>query len=180
MITYASVRGLVPRLRMRGAVPPFPQYGFVVWCFVAYRDNVTCPSVNFSVGNLHQQLYIQIFCYRCPCAVATELSVSPDRTEWTGILSCLILSQICFWICKPRDCILAGFNALLCLLAVCPGSRYSLAPNQSIRPDTRGSAAVPGYSWEGKGLGWSCFRRRAIDSVLHCNQQPLAHQKVSG
>jgi len=30
---------LVLRLRMRGAIPPLPQYVFVEWCLVKHRDN---------------------------------------------------------------------------------------------------------------------------------------------
>jgi hypothetical protein len=32
---------LVPRSRMRGATSPLPQYVFMAWCLVKYRDNFT-------------------------------------------------------------------------------------------------------------------------------------------
>jgi hypothetical protein len=32
---------LVPRSRMTGARPPFPQYFFMVWCLVKHRDKFT-------------------------------------------------------------------------------------------------------------------------------------------
>jgi hypothetical protein len=32
---------LVPRSRVRGAIRPFPQYVFMVWCLVKHRDNFT-------------------------------------------------------------------------------------------------------------------------------------------
>jgi hypothetical protein len=32
---------LMPRSRMRGAIPPLPQYVFMAWCFVKYRDSFT-------------------------------------------------------------------------------------------------------------------------------------------
>jgi hypothetical protein len=35
---------LVPRSRMLGAIPPFPQYAFMAWCFVKHRDNFTFTS----------------------------------------------------------------------------------------------------------------------------------------
>jgi hypothetical protein len=34
---------LVPRSRMRGAIPPLPQYVFMAWCLVKHRDNFTFP-----------------------------------------------------------------------------------------------------------------------------------------
>jgi len=33
---------------MRGSIPPFPQYVFMVWCLVKHRDNFT---FNFTVYN---------------------------------------------------------------------------------------------------------------------------------
>jgi hypothetical protein len=32
---------LVPRSRLRGAIPPLPQYVFMAWCLVKHRDNFT-------------------------------------------------------------------------------------------------------------------------------------------
>jgi hypothetical protein len=32
---------LVPRSRMRGAIPPLPQFVFMAWCLVKHRDNFT-------------------------------------------------------------------------------------------------------------------------------------------
>jgi hypothetical protein len=32
---------LVPRSRMRAAIPPLPQYAFMAWCLVKHRDNFT-------------------------------------------------------------------------------------------------------------------------------------------
>jgi hypothetical protein len=32
---------LVPRLKMRGFIPPHRQYVFMVWCLVKHRDNFT-------------------------------------------------------------------------------------------------------------------------------------------
>jgi hypothetical protein len=32
---------LVPRSRMCGAIPPLPQYVFMVWCLVKHRGNFT-------------------------------------------------------------------------------------------------------------------------------------------
>jgi hypothetical protein len=32
---------LVPRLRLRGAIPPLPQSVFMAWCLVKHRDNFT-------------------------------------------------------------------------------------------------------------------------------------------
>jgi hypothetical protein len=32
---------IVPRSRMCGAIPPFPQYVFLAWCLVKHRDNFT-------------------------------------------------------------------------------------------------------------------------------------------
>jgi hypothetical protein len=32
---------LVPRSRMRGAIPLHPQYVFMAWCLVKHRDNFT-------------------------------------------------------------------------------------------------------------------------------------------
>jgi hypothetical protein len=26
---------------MRGSIPPFPQYAFMAWCLIKYRDNFT-------------------------------------------------------------------------------------------------------------------------------------------
>jgi hypothetical protein len=31
--------------RMRGSVPPLPQYVFMVWCLVKHRDNFTLPTL---------------------------------------------------------------------------------------------------------------------------------------
>jgi len=31
----------VPRSRMRGGIPPFPQCVFMAWCLVKHKDNVT-------------------------------------------------------------------------------------------------------------------------------------------
>jgi hypothetical protein len=33
---------LVPRLIMRGAIPPLPQYVFMAWCLVKHKENFTC------------------------------------------------------------------------------------------------------------------------------------------
>jgi hypothetical protein len=33
---------LVPRSRMLGAIPPFPQNVFISWCLIKHRDNFTC------------------------------------------------------------------------------------------------------------------------------------------
>jgi hypothetical protein len=33
----------VPMLRMRGAVPPLPQYVFMAWCLIKRRDKFTLP-----------------------------------------------------------------------------------------------------------------------------------------
>jgi len=48
---------LVPRLKMRGAMPPLPQYIFMAWYLVKHRDNFTfftfMPSkikANFGLG----------------------------------------------------------------------------------------------------------------------------------
>jgi hypothetical protein len=37
---------LLPRSRMRGAIPPLPRYVFMVWCLVKHRDNFI-----FTFGN---------------------------------------------------------------------------------------------------------------------------------
>jgi hypothetical protein len=34
---------LLPRLRIRGAMPPFPQYAFKAWCLVKHRGNCILP-----------------------------------------------------------------------------------------------------------------------------------------
>jgi hypothetical protein len=39
---------LVPRLRMRGAIPPLPQYVFMACCLVKHRDNFTLPTLNYT------------------------------------------------------------------------------------------------------------------------------------
>jgi hypothetical protein len=31
----------MPRSRMRGAIPPLPQYAFMAWCSVKHRENFT-------------------------------------------------------------------------------------------------------------------------------------------
>jgi hypothetical protein len=41
---------LVPRLRMRGAIPPLPQYVFMAWCLVKHRDNFTLPLSLLKLG----------------------------------------------------------------------------------------------------------------------------------
>jgi hypothetical protein len=38
----------MPRLRMRGAIPPFPQYVFIAWCLVKHRDNFTFTLLIFN------------------------------------------------------------------------------------------------------------------------------------
>jgi hypothetical protein len=41
---------LVPRIIMRGAIPPFPQYVFMAWSFAKHRDNCTfylLPNLKF-------------------------------------------------------------------------------------------------------------------------------------
>jgi hypothetical protein len=37
---------LVPRLRMRGAVPPLPQYAFMAWYLVKQRENFTFTLIS--------------------------------------------------------------------------------------------------------------------------------------
>jgi hypothetical protein len=39
--------------RMRGAIPPLPQYVFIAWCLVKHRDNFTFIFLIFedSAGN---------------------------------------------------------------------------------------------------------------------------------
>jgi hypothetical protein len=32
---------VMPRSRMRGAIPPLPQYVFMAWCLVKHSDNFT-------------------------------------------------------------------------------------------------------------------------------------------
>jgi len=34
---------LVPRSRLRGAIPSLPQYVFIAWCVVKHRDNLPLP-----------------------------------------------------------------------------------------------------------------------------------------
>jgi hypothetical protein len=38
---------LVPRSRMRGAVPPLPRYVSMEWCLVKHRDNFTFFNEKF-------------------------------------------------------------------------------------------------------------------------------------
>jgi hypothetical protein len=41
---------------MRGAIPPLPQYVFMVWCLVKHRDNFTFthPLRNSKVNRVHE------------------------------------------------------------------------------------------------------------------------------
>jgi hypothetical protein len=43
---------LVPRLRMRGAIPPLPHYVFMAWFLVKHRDNFTytCNFMGWMMG----------------------------------------------------------------------------------------------------------------------------------
>jgi hypothetical protein len=41
---------LVPRSRIRGAIPPLPQYVFMAWCLVKHRDNFTFTLSTSKVG----------------------------------------------------------------------------------------------------------------------------------
>jgi hypothetical protein len=43
----------VPRLRMRGAIPPLSQYVFMAWCLVKHRDNFTFP-LTFTLVSMEQ------------------------------------------------------------------------------------------------------------------------------
>jgi hypothetical protein len=40
---------LVPRSRMRGAIPPLPQFVFMAWCLVKHRDNFTFTLTSYAV-----------------------------------------------------------------------------------------------------------------------------------
>jgi hypothetical protein len=42
---------LVPRSRMRGAIPPLPQYIFMAWCLVKHRDNFTFTLLDGGKGS---------------------------------------------------------------------------------------------------------------------------------
>jgi hypothetical protein len=48
---------LVPRSRMRGAIPPFPQYVFMAWCLVKHRDNFTFCLLPSAVRNMQYSSY---------------------------------------------------------------------------------------------------------------------------
>jgi hypothetical protein len=43
---------------MRGAVPPLPQYVFMVWYLVKHRDNFTFTFAEQSAGKLHRRLVV--------------------------------------------------------------------------------------------------------------------------
>jgi hypothetical protein len=40
-INWLMYLHLVPRSRMRGAIPLLPQWAFLAWCLVKHRDNFT-------------------------------------------------------------------------------------------------------------------------------------------
>jgi hypothetical protein len=48
---------LVPRSRMRGAIPPLPQYAFMARCFVKHRDNLQFYSALW----LHTAMFLCLF-----------------------------------------------------------------------------------------------------------------------
>jgi hypothetical protein len=57
---------LVPRLRMRGAVPPLSQYVLMVWCLVMHKDNFNFTWSSSSFWPVFARLKL-IFCvFRCP------------------------------------------------------------------------------------------------------------------
>jgi hypothetical protein len=45
---------LVPRSRMHGAIPPFPQYIFMARCLVKHRDNFTFVQYVYTCMTPHQ------------------------------------------------------------------------------------------------------------------------------
>jgi hypothetical protein len=53
---------LVPRSRMRGAIPPLLQYVFMAWCLVKHRDNFT-----FFYSEVKTCVNIYLFPVLCPC-----------------------------------------------------------------------------------------------------------------
>jgi hypothetical protein len=50
---------VVPSLRMRGAVPPLPEYDFMAWCLVKHRNNVSLPPVCITKDQ-HPKIIIEV------------------------------------------------------------------------------------------------------------------------
>jgi hypothetical protein len=68
---------LVPRSRMRGAIPPLPQYAFMVWCLVKHKDNFTF-TFTFTFYNSSFTLAAS----NCPyCTLTTHIFVTTRHEE---------------------------------------------------------------------------------------------------
>jgi len=52
---------IVPRLRMRGPIPPLPQYIFVAWYLVKHRDNFAFSFINVTRKDERVNLYYKRF-----------------------------------------------------------------------------------------------------------------------
>jgi len=48
LITHPHV---IPRLRIRGDIPPFPQHVLMVWCLVNHTDNFAVFTKSVTVGS---------------------------------------------------------------------------------------------------------------------------------
>jgi hypothetical protein len=68
---------LVLRSRMRGAIPPLPQYVSMAWCLVKHRDNFT-----FTFTSVRKLLYVPSCVCVCVCI-------------YTHTHVCLYVLQIC-------------------------------------------------------------------------------------
>jgi hypothetical protein len=61
---------------MRGAIPPIPQYVFIAWCLVKYRNSFT-----FYLYTLHFGDTVHHSCLTLPAHCLTHISDTNDVAE---------------------------------------------------------------------------------------------------
>jgi hypothetical protein len=61
---------------MRGAIPPLPQYVFMVWCLVKHRDNFT---------------FKHFICHPCHVELVTKILLNLILWDSFGIIPCLYI-----------------------------------------------------------------------------------------
>jgi hypothetical protein len=72
---------------MRGAIPPLPQYVFMVWCLVEYRDNFTSVEQGLLEKLVVVQLLKTFVCmeHECPFPSSQDLITGPYPATLTPV-----------------------------------------------------------------------------------------------
>jgi hypothetical protein len=85
---------LVPRSRMRGAIPALPQYVFMMSCLVKHRDNFTFTRWE---DNIKTNVLFMNLNFRCSEIIKmfTEEGYGSDAGYYEISLSQLLLQYVC-------------------------------------------------------------------------------------